>query len=200
MAVDENRLQAFAIALWGEEFDSRRRRQRLMLDDATARLRMAARLEFLLDDARRGERLANQATAKSFEAAVLEAIFEDVSGREHIWSAPARHRQAQVAADFLHAHCREEVSIADLCVATGASRRTLHLGFYEVFGTSPIEYLTALRLNGVRSELMKSRGGAGDVAGAVTRAAMNWGYTHLGHFSARYKTQFGESPSETLRR
>jgi AraC family ethanolamine operon transcriptional activator len=121
------------------------------------------------------------------------------SGRERIWSAPARHRQAQVAADFLHAYCREEVSVADLCVAAGASRRTLHLGFYEVFGSSPIEYLPALRLNEVRSELKESRG-AGDAAGAVTRAAMNWVYSHLGYFSARYRAQFGEFPSETLRR
>ncbi|MDD5322600.1 MAG: helix-turn-helix transcriptional regulator, partial [Methylococcales bacterium] len=201
VAVDENRLQACAMALWGEEFDSRRHRQRLMLNDVAARRRMAARLGLLLEDARRdGARLANRAIAKGFEAAVLEAIFESVSGREWIGSAPARYRQAQVAADFLHAHCREEVSVADLCVTTGASRRTLHLGFYEVFGISPIQYLTSLRLNGVGSELRKSRGDAGDAAGAVTRAAMSWGFTHLGHFSARYKAQFGESPSETLRR
>jgi chromosome segregation and condensation protein ScpB len=32
----------------------------------------------------------------------------------------------------------------------------LHLGFLEVFGVTPVAYLTALRLNGVRADLQRS--------------------------------------------
>ena len=64
------------------------------------------------------------------------------------------HRLARRAADFLHARCREPLSIAEICATVGANRRTLHLGFWEVFGVTPIAYLTALRLNGVRVDLL----------------------------------------------
>jgi AraC family transcriptional regulator, ethanolamine operon transcriptional activator len=107
-----------------------------------------------------------------------------------------RHRLARKAAEFLHAHCREPLSIAEICAAVGANRRTLHLGFREVFGVTPITYLTALRLNGVRAHLLNSD--ACDFT--ITQVAMNWGFSHLGRFSINYRIFFGESPSAIVRR
>ncbi len=53
IAVDEDRLQQLAIALWGEPLDARRKRQRLPLAEPAARGRLVARLLQLLDVAER---------------------------------------------------------------------------------------------------------------------------------------------------
>ena len=59
-------------------------------------------------------------------------------------------------------------------------------------GTNPASYLRAVRLDRVRKDLLH--------AGSVTDAATRWGFWHFGHFSNDYREQFGELPSETLRR
>jgi AraC family ethanolamine operon transcriptional activator len=87
------------------------------------------------------------------------------------------------------------ITIADLCRATRLSRRTLHYAFKEHFGVSPKIYLTAIRLDGVRREL-----GPRESQVKVIDVANRWGFWHMGQFAADYRRQFGELPSETLRR
>ena len=197
IAVDEDRLQKHAMALWGEPVDARRKRQRLSLAEPAARGRLVARLLQLLDAAERdSKRVVESGPAKAFEGAVLDAILCEVADRERPEETPMRYWLARRAADFLHAHCREPLSIAEICAAVGANRRTLHLGFREVFGVTPMAYLTALRLNGVRAKLLNSD--ARDLT--ITQVAMNWGFSHLGRFSINYRAHFGESPSAMVRR
>jgi AraC family ethanolamine operon transcriptional activator len=87
------------------------------------------------------------------------------------------------------------ISLADLCRATRLSRRTLHYAFKEHFGVTPKAYLTAIRLDGIRRELV-----AGEVPVKVVEVANRWGFWHMGHFAAHYRRQFGELPSDTLGR
>jgi AraC family ethanolamine operon transcriptional activator len=87
------------------------------------------------------------------------------------------------------------ITIADLCRATRLSRRTLHYAFKEHFGVTPKAYLTAIRLEGVRRELVPQ-----DTPVKVADVANHWGFWHMGHFAADYRRQFGELPSESLRR
>ena len=51
------------------------------------------------------------------------------------------------------------------------------------------------RLQQVRRRLLDAAPGE-----TVTSLATQWGFFHLGRFSGLYRRQFGESPSETLRR
>lgn len=46
----------------------------------------------------------------------------------------------------------------------------------------------------VRAELL-----SGEVNN-VTGAALRWGFAHMGRFSAEYKTRFGETPSQSMRK
>ncbi|GAB4176305.1 MAG: hypothetical protein Fur0032_16240 [Terrimicrobiaceae bacterium] len=78
--------------------------------------------------------------------------------------------------------------MSDLCAEVRASRRTLHLGFLELYGLGPMAYLRVIRLNGARRDLRRARG-------SVTDIAMAWGFNHLGRFSAYYRQFFGELPS-----
>jgi AraC-like DNA-binding protein len=70
----------------------------------------------------------------------------------------------------------------------------LYDGFRRYRGTSPMKLVRTQRMLMVRQELIEH----GDKT-TVTDAALKWGFNHLGRFSAYYKAQFGEKPSDTLR-
>jgi AraC family ethanolamine operon transcriptional activator len=107
-------------------------------------------------------------------------------------TALARKRLVDQACELMLGHADEPLSMLEVCRRVGASRRKLNTCFQEALGTSPVKYLRAVRLNGVRRQL---REGAVNVQDAAAR----WGFWHLGQFSRDYKRQFGELPSQTLR-
>lgn len=74
------------------------------------------------------------------------------------------------------------------------SQATLQRFFMEWFGISPSRYLLIKRLYLARRRLL-----SGDFT-SVTDVATSCGFWELGRFSVRYRAQFGETPSETLRR
>ena len=64
-------------------------------------------------------------------------------------------------------------------------------------GETPQQFILNLRLNRIRRELVHSEE---EEERTVTVVSMRWGITELGRLAARYREQFGELPSETLRR
>jgi AraC-like DNA-binding protein len=84
---------------------------------------------------------------------------------------------------------------ADLARAAGVSIRTVYRASHRHLGGPPMARLRLTRLQQVRRRLLAPAPGE-----TVTSAAMEWGFFHLGRFSALYRHQFGEPPSETLRR
>jgi AraC family ethanolamine operon transcriptional activator len=108
-------------------------------------------------------------------------------------TAATRQRVVREARRYMQAHADAPISVPQLCEALHVSRRTLQYSFQDVLQMSPVTYLRALRLNGVRREL--KRGGDEAVADRAAR----WGFWHQSRFAADYKHLFGELPSETLR-
>jgi AraC family ethanolamine operon transcriptional activator len=139
--------------------------------------------------------LGQSVTGAAFEEVMIDGILAEMREPRSPESAPARWRIARRASAFLQDRCREELRISDVCQAVGASRRTLHLGFLELYGVGPMAYLRMLRLNGVRRELR----GAGRSAASITSVATRWGFTHLSRFSEVYRAQFGALPSQDMR-
>ena len=86
--------------------------------------------------------------------------------------------------------------LSELCATAKVGERTLQYAFRDIMGMSPLSYLNRLRLHRARDEL---RSATSDST-TVTDVAMNWGFWQLGDFSRAYKSCFGESPSETLKR
>lgn len=121
----------------------------------------------------------------------LEALPESVDA-SGLPSALARKQLVDRACELMLSRPDEPLSMLQVCREVGASRRKLNYCFQEALGVSPLKYLRAVRLNGVRREL---RAGCG----AVQDVAARWGFWHLGQFSRDYKRQFGELPSHTLR-
>jgi AraC family ethanolamine operon transcriptional activator len=68
--------------------------------------------------------------------------------------------------------------------------------FPTVLASTPGSYLRAIRLNGVRRNLVSTQGGA---PGTVQSVVADWGFWHLSQFATDYRKLFGKRPSESLR-
>jgi AraC family ethanolamine operon transcriptional activator len=86
--------------------------------------------------------------------------------------------------------------VQELCRAANLEPHTLLRAFHAVHNTTPHRYLRSLRLALARNALLSS----GPSSETVTEIAMRFGFHELGRFSSDYRSEFGESPSETLRR
>lgn len=136
-----------------------------------------------------------KALEQAIFASLLAAVAGDTETDNRAAPSQGRRKVVDAARQYMQAHIDEPISVADLCAHLGVSRRTLQYSFQHVLELNPVSYLRAMRLNGVRRALRK-----GDPAlGSVADIAARWGFWHLSHFAADYKTMFGELPSETLR-
>lgn len=97
---------------------------------------------------------------------------------------------------FVREHLHEPIYMAELCRTSGAGERLLREVFKEFTTLPPIPFLNYLRLQHAHRLLLE-----GDpVSMTVKYAALDSGFWDLGRFSTRYKSVFGESPSDTLAR
>lgn len=125
----------------------------------------------VLDDALRGaELVARQSAASSYLALVRRLD------------------------DLLVQNPSSTLYTGDLATALGVSARTLHNAVVAIRGCSLHGYIRLRRLWSTRKLLLK--GGPR----LVKDAALANGFWHLGEFSALYRKQFGETPTETLER
>ncbi|MGQ4615869.1 AraC-like ligand-binding domain-containing protein [Nocardia sp. R7R-8] len=113
----------------------------------------------------------------------------------HRPARPAVARTISRAADFIEAHADQHMTGDDVAAAVGISTRSLQDGFRRYFGVPPTTYIRNVRLQRARDDLLY----ADPARVTVTSVALRWGFSHLGRFSALYRTTFGESPSDTLR-
>lgn len=139
-------------------------------------------------------RPAQRVLEQSLLGAVVAVVADDVASPE--LARPRRRHIVDSAKDFMRSRIAETITVADLCIELGVSRRTLQYSFQEVLGINPVRFLRAMRLNGVRRDFRDP----GARPSSVQETAANWGFWHLGHFVTDYKQMFGELPSETLRR
>jgi AraC family ethanolamine operon transcriptional activator len=195
MSIGIGMLQRHATALWGEPFESRVVDGRMNLGSVAARARLAHNWSSVFARVQRDPAaLSNPHVARMVEQSVLNALL-GVAGPPPGHSLPARRQVlARRAEEFIRGQIDVPISLSDVCDWVGASERSLHLGFLERFGMSPMAYLKVLRLNRVRRQLRDAAPGT-----SVTDVAMRSGFLHLGRFATDYGRFFGEWPSATLR-
>jgi AraC family ethanolamine operon transcriptional activator len=106
-----------------------------------------------------------------------------------------RYSVAKRAVAFAEENSDEVLTVENLREATGVSRRTLNYAFREHLGVTPKAYLKSMRLDAARRDLGRS-----DPDAKIADIANRHGFWHMGQFAADYRKQFGELPSNTLRR
>jgi AraC family ethanolamine operon transcriptional activator len=192
VAVSVGEIERRAQNLWGEAFQDRTSVGALYLPDASARMSAARKINAILFETMRDPFAAvSPRGCREVENAVLDTLLSSVFDRSQPEGTRFRHKIARKAEEYLRTCCRDSISISDLCAAVGATRRTLHLGFVELYGVPPMHYLRAIRLRGAREDLTNAR--SRDLR--VTDVAMKWGFEHLGRFALAYRDFFGELPS-----
>lgn len=97
---------------------------------------------------------------------------------------------------YIEANYAHDISLADIVEASGTSQRSLYKAFKDYRNATPVAHLKWHRLRAARYELETP----GPASRTVADVAMSVGMPHLGNFAADYRQQFGELPSETLRR
>ena len=106
----------------------------------------------------------------------------------------ATSRQVMMAVDFMHANMHQPVTLSEVAEATGISVRSLQYGFRRYRNITPLTYLREIRLEAAQAELSSPLNRL-----SIRDVALKWGFTHMGHFAARYRAAYGETPSETAR-
>ena len=82
-----------------------------------------------------------------------------------------------------------------LATKLGVSERTLHNAFREYYGIGPRRYIQLRQLQRIRQELRVAEADETRVSDVLAKN----GVWEFGRFASRYKQQFGELPSDTLR-
>jgi AraC-like DNA-binding protein len=137
---------------------------------------------------------ASAAIRESLLAGVDAAFAEIVPTR---WATHANStRQFKIFRDIeavLSSNLGNPIYSEELAQQVGVSVRSMHDAILRYRGMSLHRYLRLRRLWLVRKQLLAG-------AHSVKACALAFGFWHLGDFSASYRLQFGEIPSQTLAR
>jgi AraC-like DNA-binding protein len=127
--------------------------------------------------------------------AAIDSAFADVVNAQ--WTSRADSvRQFKVFRDVqaaLSDNLAQPVYSSELAKQIGVSVRTMHDAVKRYRGMTLHRYLRLRRLWLVRKRLIEG-------SQSVKACALAFGFWHLGDFSVSYRSQFGETPSETLAR
>jgi AraC-like DNA-binding protein len=108
--------------------------------------------------------------------------------------ADATSRQITNAIDFMRDNMHQPLTLSEVAEASGISVRSLQYGFRRFRNVTPLAYLREIRLQAAQAELSSPLNIL-----SIKDVALKWGFTHMGHFAARYRAAYGETPSETAR-
>lgn len=134
-----------------------------------------------------------------YQAKVLEIISLLFAGKsEQANHCPFLKNEATVrkikqAKEILIEHFKKPPTIPELARSVQLNELQLKVGFKEIYGNSPYNFLLTHKLEIAKQLLL-----TGDYQ--VQEAAYQIGYTNISHFIAAFKKQFGVTPKKLLMR
>ena len=178
------------------------RRIRFALEDeAPASQLVLALVAAALRATRNGHREVPSPVAWELRDALLSTILLELphADRGMLLAQPSAGTEALVHAAIEEMRRRMAAAprIAVIASAIGTTERALRAGFHEATGTTPSAYFKRMRLEAVRTALLRSS----PHQTTVTRVAQDvGGFVHMGRFAGEYLQAFAEHPGESLRR
>ena len=128
-------------------------------------------------------------------ALALLLVTAQASTRRDTSTSRMRTRVLRRALEIMDDRADDPPGMRELCVLCNTSLPTLQRAFLERFGMGPKAYLTALRMNRTRHDLLARTCGK-----RVADAANRWGFWHMGQFAKDYRKIFNCLPSHDLNR
>lgn len=119
--------------------------------------------------------------------------------RPHWKDSGLRRRAVDVAAEALQLtllNSHSVPSLSEICAATRVGQTRLFECFQEVHGMAPYKCLMAFRLNAAHERLADKD----NPPESVKQVALDTGFVKAGRFAQCFFEQFGERPSEVLKR
>lgn len=104
------------------------------------------------------------------------------------------HRHVERVRNYVLDNITADITINELANICQISRKSLYNLFEKEAGITPSAYIRRLKLESIHFELKNN-----ERIKNVTQVALEYGFTNLGRFSAQYREQIGELPSQTLR-
>lgn len=196
LQVSRTRLQEHAVERTGRSLELPTSGMVDRVLDPRAVNRVRARLERALYDARTGR----ERNAEGHADRILDQLIAALRGDDpKAMQEFAERRTATIrrALRWMRAHTSCQYDSNRLCQALGMPERTLQSHFKNGLGMTPANAHRQIRLHRAHRELLQTHP---DAPHAVTVAATNHGFEHLGRFAGEYRALFDELPSETLRR
>ena len=96
------------------------------------------------------------------------------------------------ARELVHERFADPLSNAELAAAAGLSPYHFLRLFHAVFGTTPRQYLTRVRIEQAKQRLLRDEA-------SVTDVCLGVGFSSVGSFSTLFRRHTGASPSAWLR-
>lgn len=126
----------------------------------------------------------------SLERQILLSLFPYLRIRTYQHNA----NNVEKARALLEENLKSTYYMTDLVEELRVNERSLQNSFKSHLGISAKHYLTQLRLNAIREELLRHE----DSHENIQEIARRYNFFHMGHFSKAYKEIFSETPSETI--
>lgn len=99
------------------------------------------------------------------------------------------------AIEYIEENIHNNITINDLVVSSGISRRSLEMNFNKFFHISPMKFIINKKLELIHNILIKSR----PEKTSVIEISEKFGFQHASHFSMLYQRRYFEKPSKTLK-
>ena len=127
---------------------------------------------------------------------LVSSLAEAGSVRHQKRNFQYRKKVVEQAIEFVRSDLSTPRSIQQISKETNVDVRTLRNIFYEHFSLSPQKFFKSLRLNILREALQESD----SRHSLISDIANQQGFWHMGQLAKDYYRQFGELPSDTIRR
>lgn len=172
----------------------------LPASDAAAR-RWTSTLRFVRRTLRAAPDAMDNPLVAGQTARLLAAVAADTFGVEPLVAtrqdrSDPRVRTLRRAIAFIEAHPDRDLTVSDIAEAACVTPRTVQMAFRRHLDTTPLAHLRRVRLDHAHRQLRA----ADPRRTTVREVALRWGFADGSRFAASYRAEFGESPSQTLRR
>ena len=108
---------------------------------------------------------------------------------------PQVRQELGLLCEWMNGHIQQPISLTQMEEQSGLSSRVLQYSFKKSFGMRPVEWLRKQRIHAAHAILMKS-----DKKINITELSYDLCFSSQSEFGRYYKKEFGETPSDTIKR